>query len=167
MTIHSGYGLASLFLGLLTLATPRTAGAQSTAPPIHGFNAIIALPETVDAFYAGVNTGLEEASDGIAHVVRATTRTKVRGGAVALEGLEPGTPLVVQYTVKGIGSSVNRATVTGVDRSGRRVAIRFENGATDTLRAAAKTDTQRSSRVVVYRSDESGRGVARYFKPVQ
>ena len=88
----------------------------------------------------------------------------MRGGEVTLEGLEPGTPLVVQYTVKGIGSSVNRATVTSVDRSSKRVAVRFESGATDTLRAARKTDTHTSSRVVVYRSDESGKGVARYFK---
>ena len=166
MTIRSGYWLASLFVGL-TLATPRTADAQRTSPPIHGFNGVIALPETVDAFYSGLNAGIEEASDGIEHLIGAAKGTKVRGGAVALEGLEPGTPLVVQYTVKGIGSSVNRATVTKVDRSRKRVAVMFENGATDTLRAAGKTDTQRSSRVVVYRSDESGKRVARYFKPVQ
>jgi hypothetical protein len=168
MTICSGCWLAPLFLGLLTLATPHMASAQGqgTAPPIHGFNGIIALPETVDAFYAGINTGLVEAGDGITHLIRATRRTKVRGGAVALDGLEPGTPLVVQYTVKGIGSSVNRATVTSVDRSRKRVALRFESGATETLRAAGKTDTHRSSRVVVYRSDEPGKG-ARYFKSVQ
>ena len=64
MTIYSGYWLAPLFIGLLTVATPRTAGAQNTAPPIHGFNAVIALPETMDAFYSGLNTGLVEAGDG-------------------------------------------------------------------------------------------------------
>ena len=168
MTIHSGYWLASIFLGLLTLVTPRAAGAQSVpTPTIYGYSAIIALPETVDAFYAGLNTGLVEAGDGIAHLVRATKRTKVRGGAVALEGLEPGTPLVVQHTVKGIDSSVNRATVTRVDRDRKQVAITFESGATKTLRAAGKTDTQRSSRVVLYRSGESGQGAPRYFKPVR
>ena len=168
MTIHSGYWLVSIFLGLVTLATPRAAGAQSVPPPpIHGFNAIIALPETVDAFYSGLNTGLVAAGDGIAHLVGATKRTKVHGGAVALEGLEPGTPIVVQHTVKGIDSSVNRATVTRVDRDRKRVAITFESGATETLRAAGKTDTQRSSRVVVYRSDGSGQGAARYFKAVR
>jgi len=168
-----------LFLGLLTPTTARTAAAQTERPPIHGFNATIALPETIEKFYSDLNTGLEKAGDGIDHLARATKGTKVRGGDAALEGLQPGSAVVVQYTVKGIkasadearqigpnGSSINEGTVTRVDRSRKRITVRFANGATETLRAPDDSDTQRSSRVVVYRSDESGHRVARYFKPV-
>jgi hypothetical protein len=172
--------LAPLFLGLLTPTTARTAAAQGETPPIHGFNATIALSETIEKFYSDVHIGLEKVGDGIEHLARATKGTKVRGGAAALEGLQPGTAVVVQYTVKGIrasaddearqigpnGSSVNEGTVMRVDPSRKRITVRFANGATETLRAPEDSDTQRSSRVVVYRSDESGHRVARYFKPV-
>jgi hypothetical protein len=169
--------LALLFLGLLTPITARTADAQTKAPPMHGFNGTMALPETMDKFYSGVEAGLEKLGDGIDHLTGAGKRTKVRGGTAALEGLHPGSTVVVQYTVKGIqasaddigqnGSSVNEGTVTRVDRSRKRISIRFANGVTETLRAPSDSDTQRSTRVVVYRSDEAGRGVARYFKPVR
>jgi hypothetical protein len=171
------FWVPGVFLGVLTLASPQTAGAQIMVPPNNGFNATIVLPSTVDAFYTGLNKGLDKAGDGLDHLTGGSKDTKVRSGKRALDGLQPGTSVVVRYTVKGIqasadetdqagptGLNVNEGVVTRVDRGDRRVTIKFADGSTDTLRAADQTESD-SSRVIVIHPDESGRRVATYFKP--
>ena len=173
MQILQRYWLGPLFLGTLALAAPPTARAQIFVPPNNGFNATIALPSTIEAFWTGVNEGLEKTGDGIDYLSHG--RSKVREGAGSLKSLRPGTPVAVQYMVKGIaaggtsqigqtGSNLNEGTVTKVDRDNRKVTIKFANGSTETLRSD-NTATRHSSRVIVYYSDESGRRVAHFFKP--
>ena len=148
-------------------------------PPNNGFNATIVLPSTINAFYTGLNKGLDKAGDGLDHLTGGSKDTKVHGGKRALDGLQPGTAVVVRYTVKGIqasadetdqtgptGMKVNEGTVTRVDRSDRRVTIKFADGSTDTLRAAGETEAD-SSRVIVIHPDESGQRIATYFKPAR
>jgi len=176
MTILQRYWLSPLFLGVFALAAPPTASAQiSMPPPNNGFNATIVLPSTIDAFYTGLNEGLEKLGDGIDDL--GYGRSGVREGAGSLKSLQPGTPVAVQYTVKGIqasadgtsqiaqpGSNVNEGVVTRLDRDNRRVTIKFANGSTETLRSD-NTATRHSSRVIVYYADQSGRRVAHFFKP--
>jgi len=145
-------------------------------PPNNGFNATIVLPSTIDAFYTGLNEGLEQAGDGIDHLT-GSNGTKVRKGVGSLDSLQPGTPVAVQYMVKGIQASadqtaqvsslpvtINEGTVTRVDRDRKRITITFANGTTEALQSD-NSFTQRSSRVKVSYLDKSGRRVARFFKP--
>lgn len=175
MKILQRYWLGPLFVGVSALAMPPTATAQIFVPPNNGFNATIALPSTIDAFWTGVNEGLEKAGDGLDDLAGAKG-TKVRKGMGSLDSLQPGMPVAVQYTVKGIqasadasgqisqGSNVNEGTVTRVDRDNRKVTIKYANGSTETLRSDNRF-TGHSSRVIVFFADQSGRRVAHFFKP--
>jgi hypothetical protein len=175
MHILQRFWLSPLLLGAFALASPTTAYAQIFVPPNNGFNATIALPSTIDAFYTGLNEGLEKAGDGIGSL----THDHNRGhkGVGSLDSLQPGTPVAVQYMVKGIQASadqtaevspnamnVNEGTVTRVDRDRKRITIRFANGTTEALQSD-DSFTQSSSRVKVSYLDKSGRRVARFFKP--
>jgi hypothetical protein len=175
MSIQQRLWLGPLLLGAFAIATP-TANAQILVPPNNGFNATIALPSTVDAFWTGVNEGLEKAGDGVHHLVDAKG-PRVRKGAGSLESLQPGTPVAVQYTVKGIQASAdgagqvgddvltaNEGVVTKVDRGKKEVTVRFADGQTQKLESE-NSITSHSSRAIVYYRDESGRRVAHYFKP--
>jgi hypothetical protein len=106
MNILQRCWLGPLLLGVFALATPPTVDAQILVPPINGLTATIALPSTVDAFYKGLNEGLEKAGDGIDHLTRARG-TKGREGSGSLGSLRPGTAVAVQYTVKGIQASAD------------------------------------------------------------
>jgi hypothetical protein len=183
MSTQPGKRLSNLFAGLLALGVPLAAAAgQVQGPPIHGVTGTLALPANVDKFYTDANKLLEKAGDGIARI-HGTNGTKTRGGEAALDGLRPGTPVVVHYAVKGIQTSAdetnpigalaakrNEATVTRVDRSKKQVTIAFADGTTDRLRLAqhdaqdSDAHARSSSRVILYYSDPSGQGLVRYFK---
>jgi hypothetical protein len=175
MSIQQRFWLGPLLLGALAIATP-TADAQILVPPNNGFNATIALPSTIDAFWTGVNEGLEKAGDGLDHLVGAKG-PRVGKGVGSLDNLQPGTPVAVQYTVKGIqasadgtdqigqeGVNANEGVVTKVDRGKKEITIKFADGQTQTLESE-NSFTSHSSRAIVYYRDESGRKVAHYFKP--
>src|SRR5215470_3659492 len=99
MSILQRLWLGPLLLGAFATATPA-ADAQILVPPNNGFNATIALPSTIDAFWTGVNEGLEKAGDGLDHIVDGKG-PRVRKGEGSLDSLQPGTPVAVQYIVKG------------------------------------------------------------------
>jgi hypothetical protein len=175
MHILQRFWLSPLLLGAFALASPPTAHAQIFVPPNNGFNATIVLPSTINAFYTGLNEGLEKAGDGIDAFTH-DTRT-VHKGVGSLDSLQPGTPVAVQYVVKGIQSSadqtaqvasnpvnINEGTVTRVDRDRKRITIKFTNGTTEALQSD-NSFTKSSSRVKVSYLDKSGRRVARFFKP--
>lgn len=171
------YWLSAMFLGLLTLMVARAAPGQIMAPPINGFNATIALPETIDSFYTGVNKGLEKAGDGLEHLTRSDQDAKMRGGS--LDALLPGTSVVVQYLVKGIQASApdrtqpatehpptpNEGIIVKVDHGKERITVRFAAGATETFRAAHQSEPD-DTRVIVYRASEPSPRTAHFFKPV-
>jgi hypothetical protein len=175
MSIQQRLWLGPLLLGAFAIATP-TADAQILVPPNNGFNATIALPSTVDAFWTGVNEGLEKAGDGLDHLVDGKG-PGMRKGAGSLDSLRPGTPVAVQYMVKGIQASTDGASQIGVDTSGanegvitkvdrgkKEVTVRFADGQTQKLESE-NSFTSHSSRAILYYRDESGRRVAHYFKP--
>lgn len=175
MSIQQASGVL-LTLGVFVL-TPLPAAAGQV--PIHGLTGTIALPENVEKFYSGVNKLTVRTSDGVDQLVHGRTRAKVHGDAPAsLDSFQPGTPVLVHYTVNGIqasggeaqrladSSSVNDAIVTKVDRSEKRIAVRFADGTTENLRLTHSAGHSASrSRVVVYHSDAGGRTIAHYFKP--
>ena len=168
--------LAATFLLMLTLLVARSAPGQNMRPPPNnGFNATIVLPETIDAFYTGLNKGLEEMGDGIDALTGSSKDSTSHGGA--LEDLRPGTRVVMQYTVKGIQASsdvsnsnagdaaaTNEGTVIGVDHDRKRVTIKFAVGPTQTFKAADETERD-SSRVILYRADDPAPRRPHYFKP--
>jgi len=175
MSIQQRFWLSALLFGAFAVAT-TTANAQIQVPPNNGFNATIALPSTVDTFWTGVNEGLTKAGDGLDHLVGAKGPRAGRG-AGSLDGLQPGTSVAVEYTVKGVpasadgadqigqeGVKANEGVVTKVDRNKKEITIRFSDGQTQTLESE-NTFTAHSSRAIVYYRDESGRKVAHYFKP--
>ena len=175
MNHQQEFWLSALFLSILTLLVARAAPGQIMAPPIHGFNATIALPDTIDKFYTGVNKGLEKAGDGIDHLRQSTPDVKARGGA--LDGLLPGTSVVVHYALKGIPASAddrttadgtatpNEGTVVAIDRGKERITVRFAAGATQTFHAAHESEPD-DTRVIVYRVNEPSPRTAHFFKPV-
>jgi hypothetical protein len=171
--------LGALLSGVLMLTMPRTSQGQTVGLPlpIPGFTYVLALPESVDTFYKDVGTGLEKTVDGIHRITTETSRSQVHDRDESLNALQPGTPVLVHYSVKGIQASPdeterlgsdtpapNEGTVTSVDRSRKRIAVRFAGGTTETFRAAARSDHD-DSRVIVYRSGESRQPVPYYFKP--
>ena len=175
MSTRHAYWLSALFLGL---ATPLMAGQV----PIQGVTGTIALPDSVDKFYSGVNKALVKTTDGIDHITRKKNKTRVREEAASLDSLKPGTPVVVHYMVKGIPTSAdpidavvrdhvrpNDAIVTKVDRHKNQITIEFADGTTEMLRLTQndlENSNARRSRVVIHYSDASGRKVVQYFKPV-
>jgi hypothetical protein len=177
----------SLLIACLAAALPGLAAAQAPLVhiPINGFNATIALPSSVDKFYSDVETALVKSSDGVEHIVDKTKGTTVHGSRGSLDSLQPGTAVMVHYTVKGIAASaddidrigreelkVNEGTVARVDRDRKRITIAFANGTTETLRLAhpvygeSGAPMERVSRVIVFYPDQTGRRVAQSFKPV-
>ena len=175
MKTHSGYWLGSLLCGALTLPASALAGQGLVQVPIPGVTGIIGLPWNIEQFYDVVSKTLEETGEGIDHL-RGATKTNADGEAASLDGLRPGTSVVVHYSVKGIqtsadandaversGSSVNEGIVTNVDRSSKHITIRFAGGSTETLRLTRSTTG--GGRVIVYYPDRSGQQLAHYFKP--
>jgi hypothetical protein len=163
MKTHRGYWLGSLLCGALTLPASALAGQGPAQVPIHGVTGTIATPESVKSFYDGVNKTLVKTGDGIDHL-RGATKAKADGEAASLDGLRPGTSVVVHYSVKGIQTSAdaNEGIITNVDRASKRITIRFAGGSTETLRLTRSTSG--GGRVIVYYPDRSGRQVAHYFK---
>jgi len=135
MNTRLRYRLSPLFLSFIAaVGFGSGARAQVLQPPIHGFTGTIALPSNVDDFYSGVNDILTRTSDGIDHLTRRSGKTKVEGAA-SIEDLQPGTPVVVYYTVKGIAAGQpSPGTVERIDQSGKQVTIRFADGTSQTLR---------------------------------
>ena len=100
MKTHRGYWLGSLLCGALTLPASAFAGQSLVQIPIPGVTGIIAPAYSVEQFYDGVNKILVETGEGIDHL-RGATKAKADGEAASLDGLRPGTAVVVHYSVKG------------------------------------------------------------------
>jgi hypothetical protein len=160
MTTHAGFWLTSLVFGLL-LPLPLNAGQGVTQVPIHGLTGTIATPESVHRFYTDLNKGLEKTGDAFDRVGRKSA--KADSDVASFERVRPGTPVAVRYTVKGLAASDTEGIVTSVDRSRKRITIRFADGAMQTLRASEHP--MHGGRVIVFYPDESGQNAPHYFKP--
>jgi hypothetical protein len=157
-----------------------------TGPPIRG---TMALEGTMTQLYRAANVLVVAVIDGAEHVYHFTRDLIVHrgrnGGGDPLDGLREGTRVVVHYVTKGAqvavaeldrvgddGLKTKEGVVTQVDRGRKRITIRFDDGATETLEltgrlAAVPADLgpARAPRLVVYEADESGGKVAYSFKP--
>ena len=158
-----------MIVATLLISAPLTARGQVH---VHGVTGTLVLPTTVDKFYSDVNKILVATSDAIEHISREND-AEDSDTAASLDSLQRGTPVVVQYVVKGVPTSShatpNASIVTGVDRDKKRITVAFAGGGTKTLRLAKHgpfSEDDPRSRVVVYHRDASGRTVAAYFKPV-
>jgi hypothetical protein len=187
---RSGSGLRLVWLGIVVLGAPGQAAAQQPAP-IGGVTGTVALEGTVQDEYAGASAVVVKTTDGVKHVFQLTKGLLVHGakgaGADALRGLREGSTVVVHYTVAGgtesaqeidrigdQGLKVTEGVVTRVDHKRKQIAVRFDNGKSETFRLTerAAVDAGRdvddaaagTTRVVVYYSDEAGRKVAHFFR---
>jgi hypothetical protein len=172
-------------LGLLVLVAPLMTGAAAAQTSINApttttgrvivgpVTGTLGLEAAVDKFYSDVHALVK-----VMGITDGTKQSRAHGFE-ALDRLQPGAPVVAQYTVKGVQSSayrvgsglnVNEGTVTKVDRSRNRITIKFSQGSTETFRStrhgAQDADGSVHSRVIVYHANDSGQIVAHYFKPV-
>jgi hypothetical protein len=172
-------------LGLLGLVAPLMTGAAAaqittyTGPttttgrvivgPVTG---TLGLEAAIDTFYSRVHTLVKAMGLG-GGIERSRTR-----GLEVVDSLQPGAPVVAYYAVKGVqasavgsgGLNVNEGIISRVDRSKKRITIKFSQGSTETFRSARHgaqdADGSVHSRVIVYHTNDSGQIVAHYFKPV-
>ncbi len=184
---------AGLCVGFV-LATWAGLGAQKS-PPIGGDTGNVAVEGTQKKLYAALHVLIVQTIDGVEHVIHFTKDLLVHGGkgqgVDALEGLEPGTTVVVHYTLVGTeetaqeidrvggerGLKATEGVLQRVDRRRRQVTIRFANGTTEILqlteRAASEVPSDLGSsastdgtKVIVYYTDKAGHKVAHFFKKV-
>ena len=175
---------AWLMAGLIGAVVPTGLAAQGP-PPIQG---TLALEGTMTKFYKGVNALVVTTVDGAEHVYHFAKGLVVHGGKEtgpdALEGLRPGTTVVVHYRINGAeasveeidfagdGLKVSEGSVVKLDRRRKLLTLKLDGGRTETLRltdrAASEADEgiadQGAVRVTVYYSDESGQKVAHFLK---
>jgi len=176
----------------LVLIGPAAASAQQPVP-IYGVTAKIALEDTVEKTYEGLNAVLVKTRDGVEYVFHLTERTVLHGGKTAggevLRGLDEGSRVVVHYTVEGerttadeidrVGVDGLRAVegvITHVDRHAKTLSIQLADGSRQTFRLTerAAADVGRgldhaaagTATVVVYINDEGGRPIAHFFTRV-
>jgi hypothetical protein len=171
-----------MVVGLLGAIVPALPAAQSP-PPIQG---TIALEGTMTKFYRGVNALVVTTMDGVEHVYHFAKGLVVHGGkGSGPDALRPGTTVIVHYRIEGTEESVEEIdsvvgegvkVIEGVlvrlDRSGKHLTLKLDNGKTETMpltdRAAVEAgdniNDSGATRVTVYYSDESGHKVVHYLK---
>jgi hypothetical protein len=133
-------------------------------------------------------------ADGTEHTLHVVKRTAVHGardtttGATdAFHGLKEGSRIAVHYTAKGAdetaeeidnigegGLKTAEGTMTHIDRGAKTLTVRAADGADDTYRltdnaardagADIAAGTEKSAKVTVYYTEESGRKVAHFFR---
>jgi uncharacterized protein YjhX (UPF0386 family) len=143
---------------------------------------------------AGAKTVVVKAADGTEHTLHFVKRTTVhgaedtaKGADDAFHGLKEGGQVAVHYTAKGTvetGEEFDRigkdglkstdVTVTHIDRVAKTLAVKTADGTAETFRltgSAAKDagkdivqGSEKSAKVTVYYTEESGRKIAHFFK---
>src|SRR5262245_14034316 len=110
---HLASRIGPLLVSVLSLTAPSVVFAQQGAP-IHGFNAVIATPHTIDQFYTGVNDLLGKGGKQIHRLTGGGDEGNAeRAEDASLEGLMPGVPVVVHYVVKGVPTSGASSDASG------------------------------------------------------
>jgi hypothetical protein len=152
------------------------------------------LEGTVKRLDEAAKTVVVTLSDGAEHTLHFVKRTAVHGAqgtAVAAKdtfhGLKEGGQVAVHYTAKGSeetaeeidnigkdGLKAAEGVVTHVDRGAKTVAIKTADGTEETYRLAESgakdvgkdiaAGAEKSAKVTVYYTQESGHKVAHFFK---
>jgi hypothetical protein len=160
-----------------------------TPPPTPGNgHDTIALEAAMTKFYRALNTIVVQTIDGVEYLFAFTRDLVVHGGKRAgpdaLNGLQPGTTVVIHYTVSerntvpaeiDVGGDALRITegqVTHIDRRRGEITIRYDNGSEEQFRLsehAASEATQpgapaEGAQVTIYYTDDIGRKVVHFFK---
>jgi hypothetical protein len=160
-------GLIVLLGGVL--AVPASLLAAQNPPPINGVTGTIATDATVEGEHAAAQGVLAKTAhllhavfggrgDGELNDLREGTTVSVR--TAAAEGHADATA-----TNQGGDdrSAITEGTVVRVDRSQKRITVRFDHGRTETLQLAGGAGPAAGPIEVSY-TDKSGRKVSRYFK---
>jgi phage baseplate assembly protein gpV len=170
-------------VGISALAFAPVVHAQRP-PAIHGLTGTIATEATIKEEHKAGNKIVVATEDGAEHVYDAAKDLVVHGGKNPLADLKPGTTVVIHYTpdntvheidrVGENGLSVTEGVVSKIDRGKKEIAIRYDNGKTETLQLteraavdagqALKNIPAGSTRVVVYYSNEAKGKIAHYFR---
>ena len=158
--------------------------------------AVTAVHGTIRKIDTAAKTIVVKAEDGTEHtfhflgstVVHGAEKTAV-GAKDIFQGLKEGTDVLVHYTAKGAektavevdrvgkdGLKVADGTVTRIDRGGKTIAVKTASGAEETFQLTANATedagvdiakgSEKSAKVVVYYTEESGRKVAHFFRKV-
>ncbi len=155
---------------------------------------VSAIKGTVTKIDRSARTAVVKMADGAEHIVHFVSRTTVHGvekisadAEDAFHGLREGSSVVVHYTVKGAEETAEEVdrigndglhkmegTVSQIDRSGKAITIRTASGAKETYKMAdhAAEDAgkdigaavEKSGKVTVYYTEESGHKVAHFFE---
>jgi len=184
VTLAGGRRLLVASISVLLLGMSTRASAQAP-PPVQG---TVALQATMKKVYQAANVVIVTTIDGVDHAYHFARDLVVHGGRKGVdpfEGLREGATVVVHYTVEGSdltvheidridagGLETTEGTVTQIDRGGKHITVRYDNGQTETFllteRASAESQTEGAAagqgKVVIYYSNESGQKVAHFFR---
>jgi hypothetical protein len=173
-------------LALLLLSALGWA-AQDMVSAVHG---------TVTKLDSATKTMVVKAKDGTEHSIKFVDKTTVHGAEAtgmgakdAFHGLKEDTEVVAHYTEKGAEKTaveVDRVgkegiksvdgTITHIDRAGKTMAVKTEDGTEHTFKLsdrAAKDagkdvekGTEKSAHVTVYYTEEAGKKTAHFFEKI-
>jgi hypothetical protein len=159
--------------------------AQDVVHAVHG---------SVSKIDSASKTVAVKTADGTVDTVKFVDKTTVHGADAtadaakdSFQGLKEGSEVVVHYTVKGTektaveidkvgkdGMKATEGTVTELDRGAKVVAVKTADGTVQTFKMSdhAVADagkgigkgTEKSAKVTVYYTEESGKKIAHFFE---
>lgn len=152
---------------------------------------LVGAVERLDTATHTVVVKLADGSEHTFHFVKRTTvhgaETGAAGAKDAFRGLKEGSQVAVHYTAKGTdetadefdnigkdGLKSTEATITKVDRGAKTMTVRAADGTEETYHMAdsaakdatkdAVDATEKSAKVTVYYTEESGHKIVHFFK---
>jgi hypothetical protein len=159
--------------------------AQDVVHAVHG---------TITKVDSASKTIAVKTADGTEHTIKFVDKTTIHGAEATADaakdsfhGLKEGSEVVAHYTVKGTektavevdkvgkdGMKATEGTVTEIDRGTKVVAVKTADGTVETFKmsdhavADAGKDigkgTEKSAKVTVYYTEESGKKIAHFFE---
>jgi arginine repressor len=159
--------------------------AQDVVNAVHG---------TVTKVDSALKTVVVKTADGTEHTIKFADKTVVAGADVTADaakdsfhGVKEGSEVVAHYTVKGSektavevdkvgkdGMKATEGTVTEIDRGTKIVAVKTADGTVQTFKMSdhAVVDagkgigkgTEKTAKVTVYYTEESGKKIAHFFE---
>jgi hypothetical protein len=149
---------------LSTIGAPAAAQTAVSVPYvwIHGHTGIVQEPINTAETYEGVNR------IAVALGMGRSRETKLYR-MEAVENIDRGMPVVVQYAPNDDSVATAEGKVTSVDRVHGLIGVKYDDGRSETLRVSqhstgSGTLEVTDHRVIVYASNKSGQQVVQYFK---
>ncbi len=150
---------------------------------------VTAVHGTITKVDAGTKSIVVKSKDGSEDTLKFVDKTTVHGTTDMAHGLIVGADVVAHYTTEGTektavevdkvgkdGLKSVDGTITHIDRAGKTVAVKTAAGTEETFKlsghAAAdagkdiEKGTDKSAKVTVYYTEESGKKVAHFFEKI-